>query len=90
MHHIDKVEALIYAKDLTSKAIEDRQQKVGKLSKAERLSLYGDKSEKRIESAETYRDLKPSNDDPQKEKTGVIEKNDIFVSKSNFFMDEED
>ncbi len=89
-HHVDKVEDLIYAKDLTSKAVEDRQQKVGKLSKAERLRLYGDKSEKRIESAETYRDLKPSNDDPQKEETDVIKQTDIFVSKSNFFMDEED
>lgn len=88
-HHKTSVKDLAESKELVTQAIKDRDDKVGELSKSEKLKYFGDKQKQRQQSSQSYQKVKPTMPADEPEVYEPIEMDSIGSSKTQFFMDED-
>jgi hypothetical protein len=89
-HHKTSVEDLKYSKELVAQAVKDRDEKVGGLSKSEKLKRLGDKEKQRQQSSQSYQKVKPAAPAAEPELYEPIDMNSVVSSQTQFFMDDED
>jgi transposase InsO family protein len=92
MHEYYKtsVEDLAESKVLVAQAVKDRDEKVGDLSKSEKLKDLGNKEKQRQQSSQSYQKVKPAAPAAEPEIYEPIDMNSIGSSQTQFFMDDED
>lgn len=89
-HHKTSVEDLKYSKELVAQAVKDRDDKVGDLSKSEKLKHLGNKEKQRQQSSQSYQQVKPAAPAAEPELYEPIDMNSVVSSQTQFFMDDED
>jgi len=89
-HYKTSVEDLEESKELVAQVVKDRDDKVGELSKFEKLTRLGDKQRQRQQSSQSYQKVKPTAPTAEPEIYEPIDTDSIASSQTQFFMDDED
>jgi len=89
-YHKTSVDDLSASKEMVTQAKLDKTDKIGCLSKPEKLRYLGDKSEQRNESSKIYLKIKPNERPTEQEIHEPVDVGSVATSKTQFFMDDED